>query len=191
MDAKYELLSVILSVVAIVVSIATAICLFVQSKAQHRENARNHKREQDLVHRIHTQEHALQTFIHEREHKLGARSINLASLASLDMELGKPDNDFLKFHKIGKDELESGGITKGELAYLIASFHLGSIYYSTVEEHAENTPFKENDAYRFHMFRSPSTRRAWPLVEMFLNDSTYKERCRNTCKRFFDANLGV
>ena len=182
MDAmeKIELFGIILSAVAIVVSIVTAVCVFMQSRAQ---NARNHER-------IHTQEHALNTFIHEQEHELNARSINLASLASLDMELGKSNHDFLKFHSISQEALDEHGVKKEELAYLIASFHLGSIYYSTVEKNSKAKLFDKEDAYRHNMFDSELTRNAWPLVEKFLNDSSYKERCKNTRQAFMDGTLG-
>lgn len=125
----------------------------------------------------------LQFFIHRREHGLSALSTNLASLADIDLMLAS-DSSLLRFHSVSADELTAHGVTEKDLAYLIATFHAGSIYYSTVDLRPTEEPFTESDPYRFHMMRSSATRRAWPLVERFLNDSNYKTRLRLTKLQF-------
>jgi len=81
----------------------------------------------------------------------------------------------LRFHGIPDPEkaLSEHGVTAEELAYLISSFTLAGVLYTTSPD---KTLFCGPDSYRDHMFQSEAMRKAWPLVRMFYGRSANEFR---------------
>jgi len=116
---------------------------------------------------------------HRQTRHQEALATNLAALASVDLAI-KDNPSVLRFHGVTEDDLSAAGITGEELAYLVATFHTGSIYYSIVGKDTSTRAFTEADTYRYYLCTTESTRRAWPLLKRFLMDSPYKRRLEVT-----------
>lgn len=92
----------------------------------------------------------------------------------------------LRFSGIDPDELNSYGLTPGDLAYLIANIEVGDVYYSQTEPHCTE-PFPVG-THRYKLCTSPAFRRAWPLLEKLYPSTNYIERYRRTMS--LDADGG-
>lgn len=129
----------------------------------------------------------LQFFIHWRENRQNALATNIAALAEVELVIARHP-EVLRFHSISEADLEAHGLTAVELSYLLANFHIGSTYYSTIHAIPTEESFTATDAYRYFMMKSPATRKAWPLIERFMIDSNYKTRLRLTALDFDNAD---
>lgn len=96
----------------------------------------------------------------------------------IDIQLAIGNNpDLLRFHGITDEELSNAGVSPEELAYLVASFTAGEIWYRINEKEIE--VFREN-SFRRRMLKSEQTRRAWGTVKKMMNDSEYVNVCDRT-----------
>ena len=129
---------------------------------------------------------AVQLVSHWRQHRQAALATNLASLAEVQLQIVSNPH-LLRFHSVTDQDLSEHGVSAAELAYLVANFHTGSIYYSTVDVIPNESIFTEDDPYRYYMMKSPDTRKAWPLIKRFMNNSTYKTRLQVTAAAFDKA----
>ncbi|MBP6602834.1 MAG: hypothetical protein KA250_13570 [Verrucomicrobiales bacterium] len=130
---------------------------------------------------------AIQFLVHWRQHRQSALATNLASLAELQLMIASYP-ELLRFHSVTPEELQEHGLSATDFAYLLANLHTGSIYYSTVDVIPSESPFTESDPYRYYMMKSPEMRKAWPLLQRFLNESSYKTRLRLTALGFDVTN---
>lgn len=82
--------------------------------------------------------------------------------------------------------MERAGVTKEELAYLVANFTAGRIY--DVGVYHMFTTYKSNN-YRYKMLSQPETRRAWPLIVKMMTVDKYILKLQRTKDRI--ENLAI
>ena len=62
----------------------------------------------------------------------------------------------------------------------------GQVYYETIDNN-QNEPFKENE-YRANICKTEAFRKAWPLVERLLDQTSYKKKVAITVQHYEKAN---
>ena len=110
---------------------------------------------------------------------LTSLSEHLARVAELDRSLADIPSA-LEFHNVSELDLKKAGLTAEEFAYLISSFTAGSTYYrlAVPDDKKAFAP----DSYRYNMFLSERTRKAWPLVRKLLMPSNYRDKLDATMR---------
>lgn len=101
---------------------------------------------------------------------------NLDSLGSAE-SLIRDFPTVLRFHGIEQVDLDIAGVTAGELAYLIANFSGGAVFFDQFRDAGRPLPAL---SYRYVMLTSESTRQAWPLIKRFLDPGIYVDRIERT-----------
>jgi hypothetical protein len=114
---------------------------------------------------------------HEQE-RLGQ---NISLLADIKMQLAEMPEAF-RFHGITKEQMKQHGVTGKELAYLVANFMAGQVYFETIDS-KPSEPFGEN-LYRTRICETESFQKAWPLVKMLLDDTPYRQKVQLTVERY-------
>ena len=105
---------------------------------------------------------------------------HLSEIVVVEARLGELP-EALRFHGLGKEDLDAAGITSHEFAYLLNSFTLGGTWHRILHPKLK-TPFGV-DHYRYRMCKSEATRRAWPLVRMLMYRSPFVEQVDLTIKQ--------
>jgi len=116
-----------------------------------------------------------------KQHEQGRLNQNIALLAEIKMKLAEMPEAF-RFHGISKKDMEAHEITEKELAYLVANFMAGQVYYETIDNNP-GEPFGEND-YRTQICKTVAFRKAWPLVKKILDDTSYRKKVEKTVVRY-------
>jgi hypothetical protein len=121
------------------------------------------------------------TILYYRERSRYATLANLAPIVSVERSLGEEglEDAFSKFHGINEDEIDSAGVTRKELAYLVSNFTAGRIYDVGKYRWQRNKAFEDTN-YRYKMLRQASTRRAWPLILKMMTSDHYIKQLQLT-----------
>ena len=82
----------------------------------------------------------------------------------------------LRFHGIGRDELDQAGLTPQEFAYLLNSFTLGDIQDRVLHPNLRIPFGVKTETYRYRMCKSKETRKAWPMIKKLMNPSAFVDR---------------
>ncbi len=117
----------------------------------------------------------------KKQHEQERLNQNIALLAEIKMKLAEMPEAF-RFHGISEEDMEAHDITEKELAYLVANFMAGQVYYETIDNNPEE-PFGEND-YRAQICKTKAFRKAWPLVKKILDDTSYRQKVEKTVERY-------
>ncbi|MBD3337338.1 MAG: hypothetical protein GF355_17635 [Candidatus Eisenbacteria bacterium] len=102
---------------------------------------------------------------------------NATLLAEVELSL-KDIPGALKFRGITERELAAAGVTVEELSYLTANILAGWLLYEAVESNCRK-PF-ERGHYRYKLFQSEHTQKAWPLVKRILEHTPFMDRIDGT-----------
>ena len=104
---------------------------------------------------------------------------NLAPIVQVERSIGDITTNAFRFHGIQDediDELERSGITKQELAYLVASFTAGRIYDTCVLPKSDQDKLLNTTHYRYKMLEQKDTIKAWPFIKKMMTENEYIER---------------
>ena len=113
----------------------------------------------------------------KKQHEQERLNQNIALLAEIKMKLADMPEAF-RFHGISEKDMEEHDVTEKELAYLIANFMAGQVYYETINNNPEE-PFGENE-YRTQICKTIAFRKAWPLVKKIIDDTSYRDKVERT-----------
>ena len=116
-----------------------------------------------------------------KQHEQERLNQNIALLAEIKMNLAEMPEAF-RFHGISEEDMKTHNITEKELAYLVANFMAGQVYYETIDNNPDE-PFGEND-YRTQICKTEAFRKAWPLVKKILDDTSYRQKVEKTVVRY-------
>jgi len=106
-------------------------------------------------------------------------ALNLSPIINVELKISEIPT-VLRFHGIADAQLAEAGVTAEELAYLAASFSAGRIYHEARKGHIR-IPFDEkNESYRYRMCASEHTRKAWKLIKLMMNESSFVDRIQAT-----------
>jgi hypothetical protein len=108
---------------------------------------------------------------------------NLASIVQVERSIGNIETHAFRFHGITAHEMKAAGVTKEELAYLVASFTAGRIYDACVFPEASMTEALDIRHYRYKMLAQEDTRKAWPLIARMMTGNEYIEKLELTIGR--------
>ena len=122
-----------------------------------------------------------QAFSWKKQHEQERLNQNIAMLAEIKMKLSEMPEAY-RFHGISKNEIREHGVTEKELAYLVANFMAGQVYYEAINNNPD-IPFAEGD-YRTQICKTEEFRRAWPLVKRMLDDTAYRRKVEKTVERY-------
>ena len=114
-----------------------------------------------------------------KQKNVNAMSTFLAAIAQVERTLGQVPTA-VRFHGIKPEELQDIGITPEEFAYLVASFTVGWIHHHSVTP-GDTTPWVKG-SYRYNMFCTEATRKAWPLIKRMMGPDKYCEQLEATLK---------
>ena len=92
-----------------------------------------------------------------KQHEQERLNQNIALLTEIKMKLAEMPEAF-RFHGVSEKDMEEHDITEKELAYLIANFMVGQVYYETIDNNPAK-PFGEND-YRAQICKTEAFRKA-------------------------------
>ncbi len=122
-----------------------------------------------------------QAFSWKKQHEQERLNQNIAILTDIKLKLAEMPEAF-RFHGISESEIKEHGLTEKELAYLVANFMAGQVYYETINNDPDE-PFGEND-YRAQICKTEAFRKAWPLVKRILDDTAYRKKVENTVEKY-------
>lgn len=114
-----------------------------------------------------------------KQKNVGVTSITLQAFAELERSIANVPSA-LRFHGITLEELKEIDITPEEFAYLVSSFSTGYIYHYGVTP--KDIKPSTVDSYRYNLLRSPSTRKAWPLIKLMLGGGKYVDKMEATIR---------
>jgi len=115
-------------------------------------------------------------------------ALNLSPIINVELKISDIPT-VLRFHGITKEQLAEAGVTEQELAYLAASFSAGRIYHEARKGHI-TTPFDEtSESYRYRMCASPDTRKAWKLIRLMMNESSFVDRIQATINEIEEKEM--
>lgn len=102
---------------------------------------------------------------------------NSTLLAQIELAL-KDVPSAIRFRGFSEAELRAAGLTAPEFAYLLANVLAGWVLYEVAEPDSRE-PFSAG-SYRYKLFQSEHTQRAWPLIKQVLDVCPYTDRIDNT-----------
>lgn len=110
-----------------------------------------------------------------------ATLVNLSSIVQVERSIGSIEKtNAFRFHGITDEEINDAGVTKEELAYLVASFTAGRIYDACVFPEVSMTEPLKNTHYRYKMLAQPETRKAWHLIARMMTADSYIKKLELT-----------
>jgi len=120
-----------------------------------------------------------------KQKNVNAVSAFLAAIAQVERTLGQVPTA-VRFHGIKPEELQEIGVTPEEFAYLVASFTVGWIHHYSMTP-GDTDPWVEG-SYRYNMFSSEPTRKAWPLIRRMMGPDKYCDKVEVTLKVYEKAS---
>lgn len=105
---------------------------------------------------------------------------NLASIVQVERSIGEIETNAFRFHGIEESEIEAAGVSKKELAYLVASFTAGRIYDACVFQEDSMAEPLPNYHYRYKMLAQPDIINAWPLIARMMTGDKYIKKLELT-----------
>jgi len=109
-----------------------------------------------------------------------ATLVNLSSIVQVERSIGGIKTNAFRFHGITEDEIKDAGLTKEELAYLVASFTAGRIYDACVIPETSMAAPLETCHYRYKMLAQAETRKAWTLIARMMTGDSYIKKLELT-----------
>ncbi len=106
-----------------------------------------------------------------RQREGSAIAANLISLSQVEASIAEVPSA-LRFHGIELTDLEEGGITPEEFAYLLSNFTLGGVYYRSSPKAKHMI---EPGTYRYEMCQAEATRKIWPVLRRMISPSPYRD----------------
>ena len=119
-----------------------------------------------------------------KQYKQERLNQNISLLAEIKMNLEEMPKAF-RFHGISEEDMKTHDITAKELAYLVANFMAGQVYYETLDNNP-NKPFGDND-YRTQICKTLAFKKAWPLVKKMLDDTSYRRKIEKTVEHYHNS----
>ena len=77
-------------------------------------------------------------------------------------------------------------ISPEEFSYLLTSFTAGGIYYR-IKNARPDVPYQKG-TYRYNMLKASKTRKAWPILQKFIEPSPYRDKLEVTLKTIEEEN---
>jgi len=122
-----------------------------------------------------------QTFTWKKQYEQSRLNENLTLLAEIKMQLAQKPEVY-RFHGITKEMMRDCDIDEKELAYVVTNFISGQIYYEAIEKDSK-TPFPDDD-YRAIMCKTEAIKKAWPIVKILLDKTSYRDKVEKTIEKY-------
>lgn len=114
-----------------------------------------------------------------RQRQASALTTSLSAFVDVESKLGDIPKA-LQFHGVDPHDLERLDISPEEFSYLLTNFTAGGIYYRISNAYPD-VPYQKG-TYRYNMLKASKTRKAWPILQKFIEPSPYRDKLEITLK---------